>query len=186
MDLPKVYRATARLDATSPGFDSEGPLEPVPVSDPPSPAAVQAVLAGFTGTIQQVPPGHSAVKVHGRSAYKLARAGRPPELAPRPVQVYWTHLWSYAWPLLDFEVACGRGTYIRALIRDIGVALHTGGYLTGLVRSAVGPFQTEQSWTFARLEALPDPAAALLPLDQLATLLATLLSAPVQVPAPPI
>jgi tRNA pseudouridine55 synthase len=157
MNLPKVYRATARLDLTSPGHDSEKP--PTTVTGLTAPAAEQLarVLTGFEGRIEQVPPALSAVKVGGRPAYKLSRRGRAPQLAARPVEVYWLHLRGYAWPRLEFDVACGRGTYIRALIRDIGAQLGTAGCLTSLVRLAVGPFSIETSWS---LEALGAAAAS--------------------------
>lgn len=153
MDQPKVYRASARLDVTSNTFDVDGAVTPVEVQVRPDEDRVRSVLAGLEGAIDQVPPAVSALKVGGTAAYKLARAGRAVELAARRVQVYWIHLHSYDWPALDFEVACGRGTYIRALIRDVGARLGTGGCLTGLVRRAVGPFQVESGWTLARLEA---------------------------------
>ncbi len=153
MDQPKVYRAAARLDLTSAGHDSEKETYPVEVAAPPDTARVARVLRSFEGNIEQVPPALSAVKVRGKSAYRLSRAGKPPTLAPRPVTIYWLHLRRYDWPALEFEVACGRGTYIRALIRDIGERLATGGCLTALVRLAVGPFALAESWTQERLAA---------------------------------
>lgn len=153
MDLPKVYRAAARLDVTSASFDSDSPLEAVPVEAPPTEEAVRAVAAGFEGRIEQVPPAISALKIGGRPAYKLARAGREVALAARVVQVYWVHVHHYSWPELDFEVACGRGTYVRSLIRDLGAALGVGGCLTKLIRRAVGPFTAENAWMLERLEA---------------------------------
>jgi len=151
MDLPKVYRATARLDCVSRGFDSEKGVQPVSVARVPSEAEVRAALGALEGWIEQVPPAFSALKVCGVAAYKLARRGRFPELPPRRVHVYWIHVWRYAWPELNFEVACGRGTYIRALVRDLGVRLGTGGCLTGLVRRAVGPFHVASAWALGQL-----------------------------------
>jgi tRNA pseudouridine55 synthase len=165
LDQPKVYRATAQLDLVSPGFDSEKPPQLVEVAARPGRADVAAVLASFEGRIDQVPPALSAVKVWGRAAYSLSRAGRPPVLAARPVHIYWTHLRQYEWPRLGFDVACGRGTYIRALIRDIGARLGTGGCLTALIRQAVGPFQVHQSWSLARLEGTGDPGEYLTTLE---------------------
>jgi tRNA pseudouridine55 synthase len=158
MDQPKVYRATARLDVTSASYDSEGPLEAVSVATVPDERHVREALAGLTGEIEQVPPAISALKVGGRPAYKLSRTGRAPELAARVVRVYWLHLWRYAWPEVDFELACGRGTYVRALIRDVGERLGTGGCLTGLVRRAVGPFRVDDAWTLERLAAVKGQA----------------------------
>jgi tRNA pseudouridine55 synthase len=172
LDQPKVYRATARLDLVSPGFDSEKPPQLIEVGIRPGRADVAAVLTSFEGRIDQVPPALSAVKVAGRAAYRLSRAGRPPMLAARPVHIYWTNLWQYEWPCLGFDVACGRGTYIRALIRDIGTRLGTGGCLTALVRQAVGPFQVQQSWSLARLEAAGEPSAYLTTLETARALVA--------------
>lgn len=153
MDQPKVYRATARLDVTSESFDADRPLQPVEVAHAPTGSEVRAACAGFEGTIQQIPPRISAVKVAGRAAYKHAHCGQDIELSPRPVTVYWIRVHRYDWPELDFEMACGRGTYVRALIRDLGEKLGTGGCLTSLIRSRVGPFTLDESWTFDALAA---------------------------------
>jgi len=182
MDQPKVYRTVARLDVTSDGFDMERPLTPVHVPTPPTSDQVAAALAGFEGRIEQIPPATSAVKISGKPAYRFAHAGRSLELAARPVHVYWIHVHRYDWPLLDFEVACGRGTYIRALVRDIATRLGTGGCLTLLTRLAVGPFRSDQSWPLERLEAATDPGQYLIPLDRARELLAR---RPVPVPERP-
>jgi tRNA pseudouridine55 synthase len=164
MNQPKIYRAVARLDVTSDSFDSERPLRPVDVTHAPDTAAVGSAVRSFEGVIQQVPPLVSALKVGGRPAYRIERAGRTVELPPRPVAIYWVHVHSFDWPMLDFEVACGRGTYVRALIRDIGQALGVGGCLTSLVRTAIGPWRLENAWT---LDALRSASADqyLIPLD---------------------
>lgn len=171
MDWPKTYRTIARLDLTSASFDAEGETQPVQVAEPPSQEAVERVLAGFVGVIEQVPPAISALKVGGRPAYKLSRSGRPPELAARPVQIHALRLLRYAWPELEFEVCCGRGTYVRALIRDIGRRLGTGGCLTSLLRAAVGPFTSERAWTIVKLEELADPTSAVVGLEELRQLI---------------
>jgi tRNA pseudouridine55 synthase len=181
MELPKVYRTTARLDLVSPGFDSEKPPTQVEIAQPPDLAAVASALVGFQGAIMQIPPALSAIKVGGRPAYRLSRAGRPPELAPRPVHIYWIRLLNYAWPSLDFELACGRGTYVRALIRDIGLRLGTGGCLTSLVRLAVGPFQLLDSWSLTRLEATSASGEYVTTLETAGVMLAE----PIAVPQPP-
>lgn len=167
MDLPKVYRATARLDVTSESFDSDRPLTDVPVDHPPTGDEVRAACSALTGTILQSPPRISAVKIGGVPSYKRARRNEPELLPqPRPVTVYWMHVHRYAWPVLDFETACGRGTYIRALIRDIGLRLGTGGCLTSLVRLRVGPFTLNEAWTLEQLAAHPNPQAFVLPLEE--------------------
>lgn len=151
MEQPKVYRATARLDVTSESFDSDRPLIPVPVSRVPQFDEIRQGLESMIGEIEQTPPAISALKIGGRPAYRLARAGQTLELAPRRVRIDSAVVHHYEWPVLDFEVCCGRGTYIRAIIRDLGLQLGTGGCLTSLVRRRVGPFGIEDAWTVERL-----------------------------------
>ncbi|MFQ5806025.1 MAG: tRNA pseudouridine(55) synthase TruB [Phycisphaerae bacterium] len=182
MDQPKVYRATARLDVTSESFDSDRPLVEVPVPTPPDEAVVRAACQRFEGNVKQAPPAISAVKVGGRPAYKRNRAGETVELMPRPVQVYWLHVRRYAWPVLEFELACGRGTYVRALIRDLGAALDTGGCLTALTRGAVGPFRLEDARTFQDLESASASEEYLTPLERARELLA---ARPIPIPPRP-
>ncbi len=171
MDQPKVYRATARLDVTSDSYDSDRPLVPVKVDLVPSAEEVLAACPAFEGVIEQVPPSISAIKVGGLPAYKRAAHGEVLELAPRPVTVYWLHVHAYEWPNLDFEMCCGRGTYVRALIRDFGERLGTGGCLTSLARTQVGPFQQTDGWSFDRLSEASGPQDYLIELEQARTLL---------------
>ena len=171
MDQPKVYRATARLDATSESFDSDRALTPVSVGDPPRIDLVRAALALFEGVIEQVPPQISAIKIDGVPAYKLARRGRTVELQPRPVNVYWVQMHGYEWPMLDFEVCCGRGTYVRSLIRDLGEKLGSGGCLTSLIRRRVGPFTDSDAWTLDALEAASSSREYLIDLERARLLL---------------
>lgn len=153
MGLPKGYRATARLDVTSESYDSDRPLEPVTVEREPTAEEVSTAAERFIGTIEQVPPAISALKVGGQPAYKLARKGEAPQLKARSVRIDGLRVLRYAWPELEFELDCGRGTYVRSLIRDWGAALGVGGCLSGLIRTYVGPFRTEAGWTLERLEA---------------------------------
>jgi len=182
MDQPKVYRARARLDVTSESFDSDRPLIEVPVEAIPEEATLRGALTRFEGLIEQVPPAVSAVKVGGRPAYKLERSGRPPLLKARPARIYWIHLHGYRWPDLDFEMACGRGTYVRAVVRDLGQALGTGGCLTALIRSAVGPFDLAEAWTLDRLSQANDPDDYVIPLPRARELLT---DRPAQLPPRP-
>jgi len=139
---PKRYVARITLGATSTTDDSQGRIVPVPHDKPaPSLADIQAVLSKFVGAISQVPPAHSAVHVSGRRAYELARAGAQVELPPRQVAVHSIDLMRYLHPLLEIDVRCGGGTYIRALARDIGTALGVGGYCSKLARTEIGPFK---------------------------------------------
>jgi len=161
MNQPKRYVATARLDVTSRTFDAESDPEPVAVLSIPSRSGLLGTLKGFEGVIEQVPPAFSAVKIDGRPAYQLARSNRPVSVRPRRVEVYWLHLRRYAWPEMEFEACCGRGTYIRSLIRDIGERLGTGGCLTRLERVAVGPYLIDGAVTLEELRRLPLEAVAI-------------------------
>jgi len=165
MDQPKVYRATARLDVTSESFDCDRPLKAVEVSAIPTIEAVRAVCAGFEGVIEQIPPQISAVKVGGVPAYRRKAGEGPLVLAARPVTVYWVHVHALDWPTIDFEMCCGRGTYVRSLIRDLGERLGTGGCLTSLTRSQVGPFTVENSWSLESLSAATGSSRYLLDLE---------------------
>jgi len=166
MDLPKVYRAAARLDVTSESFDSDSRLEEVAVRRIPTEEEIRAALTRFEGIIEQVPPRVSAVKLGGVPAYKTVGRADAPPMRPRNVQVFWLHLRRYDWPAVEFEMACGRGTYVRALIRDLGLRLSTGGCLTSLTRSAVGPFRVEDAWTFERVQQVGDAMNFLIPLNR--------------------
>ena len=182
MDQPKVYRTVVQLDVTSPSFDRETIAAPVAVASPPDQPRVADMLRSLEGPSLQVPPAASALKVRGQPAYKLSRAGRPPHLEPRPVHIYWTHIHRYEWPELDFELACGRGTYVRSIVRDIGERLNTGACMMSLVRRAVGPFEIDGSWTLERLRAAGDAHEAILPLEAART---QLISRPVHIPERP-
>ncbi|MCY2930008.1 MAG: tRNA pseudouridine(55) synthase TruB [Planctomycetota bacterium] len=139
--LPKRYLTTVALGAVSTTDDREGEITQTPAPVPPTDEALRAVLGRFVGEIQQVPPAHSAVHLPtGGRAYKAARAGRETNLAARAVVVHAIELVAYAWPLVTLDVACGSGTYIRSLARDIGEALGVGGYCSDITRTQVGPF----------------------------------------------
>ena len=144
MALPKVYRTTLQLGVTSASHDPEQPIETVSGAVPPDDDRVCAAAAAFLGQIEQVPPVFSAVKVNGRRAYKLAARGQDVQIAAKIVQVYGIDVVRYAWPELELVVRCGRGTYIRALARDLGEALGTGALCRTLTRQAVGPFTCDR------------------------------------------
>jgi tRNA pseudouridine55 synthase len=151
MNQPKAYAATLKLGATTPTDDPESPEVATEGALPPTESAVAAAVQQFTGVIQQRPPAYSAMKVAGRRAYDLARAGRPVDLPARPVRIDSIHITAYQWPLLKLTIHCGRGTYIRSLARDIGALLSLGGYLTQLRRLQVGDFKVEAAVTLDRL-----------------------------------
>jgi tRNA pseudouridine55 synthase len=112
---------------------------------------VRQAAARFVGAIQQRPPAFSAMKIGGRRAYKLARAGTTVEMQPRTVMVYSLDVLDYAWPLARLRVECGRGTYIRAIARDLGEALGVAGYLTELRRTFIGRFRVADAVSFEKI-----------------------------------
>ena len=138
--MPKSYRTVVRLGARSDTLDADGRVEVQENPRVPAGAEVLEALATQVGTIDQMPPRFSALKVEGKRAYDLARGGRAVELAPRPVRIDRVELISYAWPLLELDVDCGSGTYIRSIARDVGEALGCGGMVEVLVRTRIGPF----------------------------------------------
>ncbi|MCA9284808.1 MAG: tRNA pseudouridine(55) synthase TruB [Phycisphaerales bacterium] len=153
MDTEKRYRTVIDLSAFTTTDDAEGDRTERAVPVPPDEQSVREVLLRFVGTIEQRPPAYSAMKVGGRRAYSLARKGAPPTLAPRPVRIDALELVRYLWPLLEIDVRCGKGTYIRSLARDVGEALGTGGHCQALRRTAVGPFDESMART---LDDLPE------------------------------
>jgi tRNA pseudouridine55 synthase len=151
-DGEKLYRFTVKWGVATATDDAEG--EVVATSDVrPSRDAVLALLPRFTGEIEQVPPAFSAIKVAGERAYDLARAGETVELAPRPVVIERFTLIDHDSAVSTFEVACQKGTYVRALARDLAEALGTRGHVAKLHRAAVGAFTDANSVSLAALEA---------------------------------
>jgi tRNA pseudouridine55 synthase len=139
-DLPKHYRGTFLLGRSSPSDDLETEVvaEAVPVR--PSRAELDAALPAFRGPILQRPCDYSAVHVDGKRAYRLARKGRPVELAAKEVRIDRLEVTAYDWPRLDLDIVCSSGTFVRAIGRDLAAALGTRAVMESLVRTAVGPF----------------------------------------------
>lgn len=144
--MAKTYRATIRLGAWSDTDDADGQITSMDAASIPSMSDLLAALPGFLGTIQQLPPRYSALKLNGRRAYDLARQGQSVELAPRAVRIDRISLERYEWPEVVLEVECGAGTYIRSLARDLGEGLGCGGYITGLERTRIGQFTLERAF----------------------------------------
>jgi tRNA pseudouridine55 synthase len=161
----KRYVAEVDLAHRSTTDDREGELTEICVIRAPSRDEVQGACSRFIGTIAQAPPAHSAIWIDGERAYKLARAGEAPEMKPRPVTIHTIEILEYTFPRLVLDIRCGKGTYIRSLARDLGVAMGTGGMLAGLRRTAVGEFTIDRAQT---LDEVPEPLLAehLLPLPE--------------------
>ena len=170
----KRYRATVCFGASSTTDDLEGALTPA-AGPAPDRAAVEAAFAAFRGPIDQRPPAFSAIKVAGRRAYAMARAGQAVELALRSVTIHALDLvsWDEATPgepVAVIDVECSAGTYVRSLARDLGAAVGSAAYLGALTRTASGPFTLEMARDLDAIRAAaadgPEAiAAALLPVD---------------------
>jgi len=170
----KRYRATVCFGASSTTDDLEGELTPS-AGGAPSHEAVVAALGAFRGPIQQRPPDYSAIKVAGRRAYAMARAGQAIELPPREVTIFAIEIDSWDGadpdrPIAVIDVECSAGTYVRSLARDLGAAVGSAAYLGVLTRTASGPFTVDAAIDVEaiRAAAADDPAALerlLLPID---------------------
>jgi tRNA pseudouridine55 synthase len=153
----KQYDATIRLGQSSSTDDAEGELTKTAPATGLTPETINKAITELTGEIQQVPPAVSAIKVDGQRAYKLTRAGAAPELKPRPVTVYEFTVTDVR-PAgdgdltdVDATVRCSSGTYVRALARDLGDKLGTGGHLTALRRTRVGGYSLDAAQTLDQL-----------------------------------
>ena len=164
--MRKSYRATFLLGRTSDTEDIEGEVVELAAAPEPTEAEITLAAQSFLGEIMQRPPAFSAIKVKGRRAYELARAGKQVELEPRPVTVYDLQVVSYAHPQLVVDVTCSRGTYVRSLGRDLAESLVTSAVMSALVRTAIGEFRVEDAVDLGSLsndtlaEHLLPPAAA--------------------------
>lgn len=168
LDSDKEYLATLKLGEKTATGDAEGEVlqrRPVAVSE----AQIEAVLARFRGTIEQLPPMHSALKRDGVPLYKLARRGETVARAPRRVKIVELETIRFASPLLELRVRCSKGTYVRTLAEDIGEALRTEAHLAALRRTASGPFRLRDACTLEALAGLPveERHGRLLPLPRL-------------------
>lgn len=139
----KEYIATLKLGATTPSFDLEKEIDATYPTDHITRETVEEVLKSFIGTIEQVPPVFSACKIDGKRAYDLARKGDDVELKAKTLVIDDIELLECNLPEIKIRVVCSKGTYIRALARDIGVALNSGAHLTGLIRTRVGDVKLE-------------------------------------------
>lgn len=161
----KEYVADIYLGATTPTFDLESEIDKVYSVEHISKDLIAEVLPQFVGEIDQVPPVFSACKIEGRRAYDMARRGESVELAPKRIIIHELEVLAYDAPHhLKVRIRCGKGTYIRSLARDLGVALGAGAYLVGLQRTQVGDARLENCITLdelpAWLEAYVSPISA--------------------------
>jgi len=151
----KAYHATIRLGVTTTTDDTQGEVISSQAADHVTLDTVRSALEQFQGKIQQVPPNYSAIQVQGKRLYEMARSGEKIQVQARSVEVY--NIDVLAWrpgdfPELDLAIACGPGTYIRAIARDLGAALLVGGTLAALDRTYSSGFSLADSLTFAEFE----------------------------------
>ena len=144
----KEYVATIQLGATTLSFDLEKEIDAIYPVEHITPQLVEDVLKKFVGEIEQVPPAFSACKVDGTRAYDLARKGKEVELKPKLLVIDEIELLACNLPEIKIRVACSKGTYIRALARDIGEALSSGAHLTGLIRTRIGDMTQDKCMDF--------------------------------------
>lgn len=148
----KRYAAVVRLGATSDTDDREGRIVERDEVVQPKKVDVQKSLNGFVGSIEQMPPAYSAIKVGGVKSYEAARKGKSVTLELRTVTIHSIDLEKYAWPFVTFDVVCTSGTYIRSIARDLGEKLGTGGLLEALERTAVGSYTLAMAHTLEELK----------------------------------
>lgn len=152
MGASKCYRATVELGASTDTLDTEGEITDTASVEHLSAAAVETAVRSFVGEIEQIPPRYSALRVDGKRAYDHARSGRALQLAPRRVTI--DDISNITWepPVVRFDIECGKGTYIRALARDIAAALEVPGHLAALRRLRVGAFRVDDGTPLHVLE----------------------------------
>jgi tRNA pseudouridine55 synthase len=142
----KEYVATLELGATTPSFDLELPVDATFPTEHITRTLIDEIIPRFTGEIWQVPPAYSAVKVDGKRAYDYAREGQEIELKPKLLVIDEIEVLDFTLPVLKIRVVCSKGTYIRALARDIGLALGSGAHLIGLERTRIGDVKLADCW----------------------------------------
>jgi len=149
----KRYLATIKLGASTDSFDAETPENIfAPISSNVVQDYIASLLKQFIGDIQQVPPIYSALKKDGIPLYRLARRGEETEILPRDITIYSIDIISYTNPMLILDIACSKGTYIRSLARDIGIALGTVAYLSDLRRTEIGELSVQDAVDIAIIE----------------------------------
>lgn len=145
MGLEKEYTGTFMFGATTPCFDLEKPADFYFPTDHITEELIRRTAESFTGLQQQVPPLFSAVMVDGKRAYELARAGSDHVLSSREINISEFTVTRIALPEVDFKIVCSKGTYIRSIARDFGLALQSGAHLSALRRTRIGEFRVEDA-----------------------------------------
>ena len=144
-DMEKTYTGTIQLGAETPSYDAETEIEMEHPVDHITAEMVNETTGKFTGEIEQIPPAYSAIKQKGQRSYERARKGEEFALEGRKVYIHKFEITRFELPEVDFLVQCSKGTYIRSLANDFGKALNSGGYLSGLRRTAIGHYDVSQA-----------------------------------------
>ena len=147
MGLEKEYTGTFFMGATTPCFDLEKPVDQYFPTEQLNEENMLEAAKNFIGPQQQVPPIFSAVMIDGRRAYEMARAGEQVEMIAREIEIKEFELTRIALPEVDFRIVCSKGTYIRSIARDFGIALNCGAHLTKLCRTRIGSYLLENATT---------------------------------------
>ncbi len=146
-DLPKEYITTIKFGETTPSFDLETDVDKTFSTENLTEKDVRTVIAGFKGKQKQIPPDFSAKRVNGKRAYESARKGKSLDLKPSEIEIFEIEILSFNRPFAEIKINCSKGTYIRALARDIGEKLDNGAHLTALRRTKIGNFSVEDAIT---------------------------------------
>ncbi len=142
----KEYVATIKLGATTPSYDLESAEDATFSTDHLTLELIEATLKNFMGEIDQVPPIFSAVKIEGKRAYEHARKGNDIVLQPKKITISELEVLNFSNDIIVLRIVCSKGTYIRSLARDLGIALNSGAYLVGLCRTRIGDLKLEDAW----------------------------------------
>lgn len=144
-DLKKEYTGTFFIGATTPCYDLEKPIDRTFPADHITEEMIRATAENFIGQQEQVPPIFSAVMVNGKRAYDIARDGGTVELKSRPIEIMEFEITRIQLPEVDFRIVCTKGTYIRSIARDFGLALKSGAHLTRLCRTKIGDYNVKNA-----------------------------------------
>jgi tRNA pseudouridine55 synthase len=148
----KEYTGTFYIGATTPCYDLEKPIDAHYPTEHITDELIRSTTAQFTGTIMQSPPLFSAIKIDGKRAYNIARAGKTAEIKPKQITISEFEITRIALPEVDFRVVCSKGTYIRSLARDFGEALKSGAHLVALCRTRIGNYRLEDAMSIEEFE----------------------------------
>jgi tRNA pseudouridine55 synthase len=148
----KEYTGTFYIGATTPCYDLEKEIDAHYPTDHITDDLIREKTKQFTGKIQQTPPLYSAIKIDGKRAYDIARAGQTAEIKSKEIEITVFEITRIALPEVDFRVVCSKGTYIRSLARDFGLALNSGAHLTALCRTRIGDYKLSDAMSIEEFE----------------------------------